>query len=56
MMNGGVHCCKVAISFAPNGIAQRTYPGVVVNDMTEPQERSLAINNSQLAADVKRRG
>ncbi len=53
-MNGGVHCCKVAmIICAKRHCTTHISPVLLLTTLTEPQERSLAINNSQLAADVK---
>lgn len=53
-MNGGVHCCKVAmIIYAKRHCATHILPALLLTTLTEPQDRSLAINNPQLAADVK---
>ena len=52
-MNGGVHCCKVAISHLRQTALRNAHTPALLTTLTEPQDRSLAINNPQLAADVK---
>jgi hypothetical protein len=50
-MNGGVHCCKVAMIICAKRHCAHT--PMLLTTLTESQDRSLAINNPQLAADVK---
>ena len=53
-MNGGVHCCKSRNDHLRQTALHNAHtPVLLLTTLTEPQERSLAINNSQLAADVK---
>lgn len=51
-MNGGVHCCKVAMIICAKRHCA-THTPMLLTTLTESQDRSLAINNPQLAADVK---
>ncbi len=53
-MNGGVHRCKVVmIIYAKRHCATHIPLVLSLTTLTEPQDWSLAINNPQLAADVK---
>ncbi len=52
-MNGGVHCCKVAMIICAKRHCATHIPPVLLTTLAESQDRSLAINNPQLAADVK---